>query len=102
MSEVENTEDAAPAQVTLSEICQELGLKPQLARVKLRRKLAKESREPGFRWVFPLEDKQKIVDLLTAQPEPKAPTEKKAKKAKKEAAPAVPEVEENEEEFPQE
>lgn len=58
--------------ITLAEICQELSTKPQAARVKLRRELPKAKSEPGFRWVFPLADKQKIIDLLQ-KPEAKAP-----------------------------
>ena len=52
-------------EITLSEICKELGIKPQAARVKLRRKLA-ATKGDGFRWVFPIELKEEIVTLLTA------------------------------------
>ena len=51
-------------EITLSEICKELGIKPQAARVKLRRKLA-DAKGEGFRWVFPIERKEEIVTLLT-------------------------------------
>lgn len=61
----------APTTVTLSEICAELGIKPQGARVKLRRKM-KEAKGEGFRWTFPIEQKAEIVALLTAKAEAKA------------------------------
>ena len=54
-------------EITLSEICKELGIKPQAARVKLRRKLA-DAKGEGFRWVFPIERKEEIVTLLTTSP----------------------------------
>ena len=69
------TTAAAPATesiVTLAEICKELNIKPQSARVKLRRLLPKAKSEPGFRWVFPLADKQKIIDLLQKAEAPAA------------------------------
>lgn len=66
----------APTTVTLSEICAELGIKPQGARVKLRRKM-KEAKGEGFRWTFPIEQKAEIVALLTA----KATAEAKSKAA---------------------
>lgn len=53
-------------EITLSEICNELGIKPQSARVKLRRKMA-DAKGEGFRWVFPIEQKDDIVALLTAK-----------------------------------
>ena len=56
----------APTTITLSEICAELGIKPQGARVKLRRKM-KEAKGEGFRWTFPIEQKAEIVALLTAK-----------------------------------
>ena len=59
MSEVNTNE------ITLAEICSELGIKPQGARVKLRKKLGKETKGEGFRWVFPIERKAEIVALLT-------------------------------------
>ena len=52
-------------EITLAEICSEMGIKPQGARVKLRKKLGKETKGEGFRWVFPIERKAEIVDLLT-------------------------------------
>ena len=61
----------APTTITLSEICAELGIKPQGARVKLRRKM-KEAKGEGFRWTFPIEQKAEIVALLTAKAEAKA------------------------------
>ena len=61
----------APTTITLSEICAELGIKPQGARVKLRRKM-KEAKGEGFRWAFPIEQKAEIVALLTAKAEAKA------------------------------
>ena len=61
----------APTTVTLSEICAELGIKPQGARVKLRRKM-KEAKGEGFRWTFPIEQKAEIVALLTAKAEAKS------------------------------
>ena len=70
------TEPVAPTTVTLSEICKEMGIKPQSARIKLRKKLA-GSKEPGFRWTFPVDQKAEIVALLTPAP--------KAAKAEKEA-----------------
>lgn len=60
----------APTTITLSEICAELGIKPQGARVKLRRKM-KEAKGEGFRWTFPIEQKAEIVSLLTAKAEAK-------------------------------
>lgn len=67
----------APTTVTLSEICAELGIKPQGARVKLRRKM-KEAKGEGFRWTFPIEQKAEIVSLLTAKAEAKAEAKAKA------------------------
>lgn len=61
----------APTTITLSEICAELGIKPQGARVKLRRKM-KASKGEGFRWVFPIEQKDEIVAILTAKAEAKS------------------------------
>lgn len=61
----------APTTITLSEICAELGIKPQGARVKLRRKM-KEAKGEGFRWTFPIEQKAEIIALLTAKAEAKA------------------------------
>lgn len=58
-------------EISLAEICKELGIKPQAARVKLRKKMA-DSKGEGFRWVFPIEQKDEIVELLT----PKAKEEK--------------------------
>lgn len=51
-------------EITLAEICKEMGIKPQGARVKLRKKLA-DAKGEGFRWVFPIERKEEIVALLT-------------------------------------
>ena len=68
----------APTTITLSEICAELGIKPQGARVKLRRKM-KEAKGEGFRWAFPIERKDEIVALLTAKAEAKAKAKAKAK-----------------------
>lgn len=68
----------APTTITLSEICAELGIKPQGARVKLRRKM-KEAKGEGFRWTFPIEQKAEIVALLTAKAEAKAEAKAKAK-----------------------
>ena len=67
----------APTTVTLSEICAELGIKPQGARVKLRRKM-KEAKGEGFRWTFPIEQKAEIVALLTAKAEAKSKAKAKA------------------------
>ena len=67
----------APTTITLSEICAELGIKPQGARVKLRRKM-KEAKGEGFRWTFPIEQKAEIVSLLTAKAEAKAEAKAKA------------------------
>lgn len=53
--------------VTLAEICAEMGIKPQGARIKLRKKLA-EAKGEGFRWSFPIEQKDEIVALLTPAP----------------------------------
>ena len=50
--------------VSLADICEEMGIKPQSARIKLRKKMT-ESKAPGFRWVFPLEQKEEIMELLT-------------------------------------
>lgn len=67
----------APTTITLSEICAELGIKPQGARVKLRRKM-KEAKGEGFRWTFPIEQKVEIVALLTAKAEAKSKAKAKA------------------------
>ena len=72
--------EKAPDTITLAEICKELNIKPQGARVKLRSKMAQEAKEPGFRWVFPISDKAKVVALLT-------------EKAVKAAAPVAPAAE---------
>lgn len=69
--------EAATATITLSEICAELGIKPQGARVKLRRKM-KEAKGEGFRWTFPIEQKAEIVALLTAKAEAKSKAKAKA------------------------
>jgi hypothetical protein len=61
----------APTPITLSEICAELGIKPQSARVKLRRKM-KDAKGEGFRWTFPIEQKDEIVAMLTAKAEAKS------------------------------
>lgn len=50
--------------VTLAEICAELDIKPATARVKLRKHLEK-AEGAGFRWVFPVDQKDEIVGLLT-------------------------------------
>lgn len=71
MTEAEAATVEAPTTVTLSEICAELGIKPQGARVKLRRKM-KEAKGEGFRWTFPIEQKAEIVALLTAKAEAKS------------------------------
>ena len=88
-------------EITLAEICKEMGIKPQGARVKLRKKLAAEEKGEGFRWVFPIERKDEIIALLTpaekAEVDPEAePKPKKARKSKKAAAEA--EVEEDNDE----
>ena len=67
----------APTTISLSEICAELGIKPQGARVKLRRKM-KEAKGEGFRWTFPIEQKAEIVALLTAKAEAKAKAQAEA------------------------
>jgi hypothetical protein len=58
-------------EITLAEICNEMGIKPQSARVKLRKKLA-DAKGEGFRWVFPIEQKDEIVALLTPAPKVEA------------------------------
>ena len=70
---MENTENQAAevTKISLADICKELGIKPQSARVKLRKKLAGAKGE-GFRWEFDLDRKAEIVALLT--PAPKAET----------------------------
>ena len=63
----ETTTPAAPTEpvITLAEICKELNIKPQSARVKLRRQLGEgRTKEVGFRWVFPLADKDKVIEML--------------------------------------
>ena len=74
----EGTEgEAAPVTtITLSDICKEMDIKPQSARIKLRKKLT-GSKEAGFRWVFPIEKKEEIMALLTPAPkaDPEAPAE---------------------------
>ena len=63
----ENTVSTALADpvITLAEICKEIGIKPQSARVKLRRQLGEgRTKEVGFRWVFPLADKDKVIEML--------------------------------------
>ena len=75
MSEAQAPE--VPTTISLAEICAEMGIKPQGARIKLRKKLGKESRGDVARWVFPLERKDEIVALLTPAPkaEKEAPAE---------------------------
>ena len=58
--------------ITLAEICAEMGIKATGARVKLRKKLADTGREGNARWVFPLEQKDEIVALLTPAPKAEA------------------------------
>jgi hypothetical protein len=65
-----NDEVATVETISLADICKEMGIKPQGARVKLRKKLA-NAKGDGFRWVFPIEQKDEIVALLT----PKAKAE---------------------------
>ena len=60
--------------ISLADICKELDIKPQGARVKLRRKM-KEAKGEGFRWTCPIEQKDEIIALLTAKPERKAKEE---------------------------
>ena len=55
--------EAAVTTITLAEICKELDMKPQSARVKLRKKLP-EAKGDGFRWAFPIEQKEEIIALL--------------------------------------
>ena len=64
MSEAQ-AQSAEVTTVSLSEICTEMNIKPQGARIKLRKKLGKKSRGDNFRWVFPIEQKAEIVALLT-------------------------------------
>lgn len=59
---------------TLSDLCEELDIKPQGARVKLRRKLA-DAKGDGFRWTFHNDRKDEIVELLTAKTERKSKEE---------------------------
>ena len=66
--------EAVKDTITLAEICVELGIKPQGARVKLRRKL-KEAKGEGFRWTFPIDQKDEIVELLTKKAEKPAAEE---------------------------
>ena len=68
MTEAAETQEVTT--ISLTDICKELDIKPQGARVKLRRKM-KEAKGAGFRWVFPLEQKDEIITLLTAKAEKK-------------------------------
>ena len=71
----ETTTPAAPTEpvITLAEICKELNIKPQSARVKLRRQLGEgRTKEVGFRWVFPLADKDKVIEMLKKTEAPAA------------------------------
>lgn len=68
------TEAAAVETITLKEICEELGIKPTNARQKLRSKM-KASKGEGFRWVFPVDQKDEIVELLKSKAEAKADDE---------------------------
>ena len=77
----------APTTITLSEICAELGIKPQGARVKLRRKM-KEAKGEGFRWTFPIEQKAEIIALLTAKAEAKSKSKAEAEAKSKSKAEA--------------
>lgn len=63
-AEATEAAEAPEAVITLTEICAEMGIKTTSARVKLRKKLA-EGRKGNSRWVFPLEQKDEIVALLT-------------------------------------
>ena len=65
------TEAAAVETITLKEICEELGIKPASARQKLRAKM-KDSKADNFRWVFPVEQKDEIVELLKSKAKPGA------------------------------
>jgi hypothetical protein len=76
---VEGQEDSAPADqgpklTALSEICAELGIKPQAARIKLRKKFAAGKAE-GFRWTFTDEQVAEVKDILTAKGKAKADPE---------------------------
>lgn len=70
----EQTQAPEVTTVSLADICKELGIKPQGARVKLRKKM-KEAKGEGFRWTFPIEQKDEIVTLLTAKAEKKEKVE---------------------------
>lgn len=61
----DNEADVEATTITLAAICEEMGIKPQGARVKLRKKLGSETKGDGFRWVFDLDRKDEIVALLT-------------------------------------
>jgi len=63
------TEAVEVTTISLADICKEMDIKPQSARIKLRKKLPAAKGE-GFRWSFPIEQKDEIVALLT--PAPKA------------------------------
>ena len=64
-------------EISLAEICKELNIKPQAARVKLRNKMAGAKGE-GFRWTFPIEQKDEIVALLTPKAKEEKATEEEA------------------------
>lgn len=85
-------------EITLAAICNEMGIKPQSARVKLRKKLADEAKGDGFRWVFPIERKEEIVALLTPAPKAEDDGEPKPKKARKSKKVAEVEADEGDDE----
>lgn len=95
--ETQASATSAEPVITLAEICKELNIKPQAARVKLRRQLGEgRTKEAGFRWVFPLTDKEKVIEMLK---KPEAKTEdpiadSAAPLAESDAAPAEAETNE--------
>lgn len=71
MTEAQTTEAVT---IPLADICKELGIKPQSARIKLRKKLAAAKGE-GFRWEFTEDKVDEVKTILTAKTERKGKAE---------------------------
>jgi hypothetical protein len=84
-----------PNQVSLKELCDEHGLNPTTARVKLRRKFGAQGQR--YSWEKDSKELEEVLAILIK--EEKEPAEKKAPAAKKKTkAAAAPEPEESDEE----
>ena len=70
MTEAQTQENTVTT-ISLADICKELSIKPQAARVKLRKKLA-AAKGAGFRWAFTEDQVDEVKAILTVKAEKKA------------------------------